>query len=144
MPSEDRHYHTFAQFKDELAMTLGGYVVEKIIFGDISTGPSSDLKQATRLARDMVTRYGMSEKLGARTFGKHEDLIFLGNEIHEQKDYSDKVAEEIDSEVLALINGAQKSAEDIIASKRDKLEKVVEVLLAKETIEQDEIKEILG
>ncbi len=98
MPSEDKHYHTFAQFKDELAMMMGGYVAEKMIYGDdqISTGPSSDLRNATRVARDMVTRYGMSEKLGPRTFGEREEMIFLGREIHEQVDYSDRTAEVID------------------------------------------------
>jgi len=146
MPSEDRHYHTLAQFKDELAMTMGGYVVEKMIFGDdmISTGPSSDLRSATHIAKDMVTRYGMSEKLGPRTFGEREELIFLGREIHEQQDYSDKTAEEIDKEVIDLVNEAKKRAEEIITTKREKLDKLVEVLLVKETVEQEELKEVLG
>ncbi len=98
MPAEDKHYHTLAQFKDELAMAMGGYVAEKMIFGDenVSTGPSSDLKNATQIARNMVTRYGMSEKLGPRTFGNHEELVFLGGRTGEEKDYSDKTAEEID------------------------------------------------
>ena len=146
MPSEDRHYHTLAQFKDELAMTMGGYVVEKLIFGDemLSTGPSSDLKNATRIAKDMVTRYGMSEKLGARTFGEHEELIFLGREIHEQQDYSDKTAEEIDKEISALISEAEKRAKQIIEKNRDKMESLVKTLLEKETIEQEEIAKVLG
>jgi cell division protease FtsH len=144
MPNEDRHYHTLAQFKDELAMTLGGYVVEQTIFGDISTGPASDLRQATHIAKDMVTRYGMSEKLGPRTFGEREELIFLGREIHEQQDYSDKTAEEIDKEVIDLVNEAKKRAEEIITTKREKLDKLVEVLLVKETVEQEELKEVLG
>jgi len=146
MPSEDRHYHTLAQFKDELAMTLGGYVTEKIIFGEdmISTGPSSDLKIATRIAKDMVTRYGMSTKFAPRTFGEHEELIFLGREIHEQQDYSDKTAEEIDKEIEALIKEAENKAREIVQKNRDKLDKMVTVLLEKETIEQDEIKEIMS
>lgn len=146
MPSEDRHYHTLAQFKDELAMMLGGYVVEKLIFGEemISTGPSSDLRMATRLAKDMVTRYGMSDKLGPRTFGEREDLIFLGREIHESKDFSEKTSEEIDKEMERIIAEARKSAQEIVGAKRDKLEDIVKVLLEKETIEQEEIVSILG
>ena len=146
MPSEEKHYHTLAQFKDELAMMLGGYVVEKMIFGDhmVSTGPSNDLKHATRVARDMVTRYGMSELLGPRTFGKHEELIFLGREIHEERDYSEKTAQEIDHAIRTLVGEAEKRARQVVDDHRDKLEKMVTVLLEKETIEQDEIKDILG
>ncbi len=146
MPTEDKHYHTLAQFKDELAMALGGYVVEKMIFGDdnVSTGPSSDLKNATKIARDMVTRYGMSTTLGPRTFGEHEELVFLGREIHETRDYSDKTAEIIDQEIRSLIAEAEKVAKKTIESNRDKLEKMVQALLEKETLEQDQIAEILG
>jgi cell division protease FtsH len=145
MPSEDKHYHTLAEFKDELAMTLGGYAVEKMIFGDemISTGPSADLRQATKIARDMVVRYGMSA-LGPRTFGEHEEMIFLGREIHEQQDYSDKTAESIDREVSALIMDGLKRAKEILLERKDKLEIMVARLMEKETIEQDEIKEIMG
>ena len=127
-------------------MTLGGYVVEKMIFGDdmISTGPSSDLRSATHLARDMVTRYGMSDKLGPRTFGKHDELIFLGREIHEERDYSDKTAEEIDKEIYILIAEAEKRAREVIEKNKEKLEAMVKVLLEKETVEQDEIAKVLG
>jgi cell division protease FtsH len=145
MPSEDKHYHTLAEFNDELAMSLGGYAVEKMIFGDesISTGPSNDLLNATKMARDMVMRYGMS-KLGPRTFGAHEELIFLGREIHEQQDYSDTTAEAIDREVSAIIGQALKKAEEVLQANREKLEKMVAYLMEKETIEQDTIKEIMG
>jgi len=146
MPSEDKHYHTRAQFKDELAMTLGGYVVEKMIFGEdqISTGPSSDLRAATRMARDMVMRYGMSDKLGARTYGEHDELIFLGREIHEERDYSDKTAEEIDKEILAIVEEAKKRATETIKQNQVKLEKMVALLLEKETIEEDDIKAVMS
>ncbi len=145
MPTEDKHYHTLAQFKDELAMTMGGYVVEKMIFGDdqISTGPSSDLANATRIARDMVMRYGMSDKMGARTFGTHDEMIFLGREIHEERDYSDKTAEIIDNEIHSLITEAEKRAREVVGANKEKMEKMVAVLLEKETIEQEEIVEIL-
>lgn len=146
MPTEDKHYHTLAQFKDQLAMMLGGYVTEKMIYGpeNISTGPSSDLRQATRLARDMVARYGMSDKLGARTFGEREEMIFLGREIHEQQDYSDRTADVIDSEMLILINEALKRAENIISVNRAKMDALVEKLLEKETVEQEVLEEVLG
>jgi len=146
MPSEDKRYQTLAQFKDELAMALGGYVAEKMIFGEmmISTGPSNDLKNATRLARDMVTRFGMSDKLGPRTFGEHEELVFLGREIHEERDYSDKTAEEIDKEIHSLIAEAAKRAEVALTENRQSLEKMVEVLMKEETIEQEKIEEIMG
>jgi cell division protease FtsH len=144
MPTEDKHYHTLAEFKDELAMALGGYAAEKMIFGEneISTGPSSDLRMVTKTARDMVTRYGMSP-LGPRTFGEREEMIFLGREIHEERDYSDKTAERIDEEVSALIAEALKQARTILADKKDKLELMVARLMEKETIEQEEIKAIM-
>src|SRR3989339_590151 len=146
MPSEDKHYHTLAQFKDELAMMMGGYVAEKMIYGEneISTGPSSDLRNATSTARAMVTAYGMSDKLGPRTFGKSDDMIFLGREIHEQVDYSDKTAEVIDSEVLRLVNEARERAEKLLTEKRPEMEKLVVVLMEKETVEQEEIVAVLG
>jgi len=145
MPEKDKNYKTLLEFKDELAMTLGGYVAEKMMFGDdhISTGPSSDLRQATAMARAMIMSYGMSEKLGPRTFGKREDMVFLGREIHEERDYSDKIAEEIDGEIKKLIEEAKDRATEILDKNKDKMKKMVEVLLKKEVIEQAEIKEIL-
>jgi len=146
MPETDKRYKKLVEFKDDLAMTLGGYVIEKMIYGDenISTGPSSDLEKATQTARNMITRYGMSDKLGARTFGKREDTVFLGSEIHEQRNYSDNTADVIDQEILGLINEALGLAKKTLEDNREKMEKMVEVLLEKETLEQAEIKEILG
>jgi len=146
MPTEDKHYHTLAQFKDELAMTLGGFAVEKLIFGDdmISTGPFSDLKNATQIARDMVTRYGMSTKLGPRTFGEHHEMIFLGRDITEERDYSEKTAEMIDSEVSALMAEAGDRAREVIIGHRRQLDDMVKVLMEKETIEQEDMERVLG
>ena len=146
MPTEDRHYHTLSQFKDELAMSLGGYVVEKLIFGEeeISTGPSSDLKNATHIAHDMVVRYGMSQKLGPRTFGDYGENVFLGGRTGEEKDYSEKTAEQIDEEVKHLVVEAEKRAKETVVKYRDKLDEMVKVLLEKETIEQEEIEAIMG
>jgi cell division protease FtsH len=145
MPIEDKHYYTLAQFKDDLAMALGGYVVEKMIFGAdfVSTGPSSDLKSATNLAYNMVTQYGMST-LGPRTFGEHEEVVYLGKEGRDDRDYSDKTAQEIDNEIKRLLSDAEKKAEEVLNSHRPQLEKMVAALMEKETLEEAEIKEIIG
>lgn len=145
MPSEDKRYRTMAEFKDEITMALGGYVVEKMIFGEemLSTGPSADLRMVTKSARDMVMRFGMST-LGARTFGEREEMVFLGREIHEQQDYSDKTAELIDKEISMIIANAMDRAKEILTNNKEKLEAMVARLMEKETIEQDEIKEIMG
>jgi cell division protease FtsH len=146
MPEEDKRYHSRKEFLAELAVALGGYAAETMIYGwnMVSTGPSNDLEQATKLARAMVTRYGMSKKLGPRTYGEHEDLIFLGRDIHEQRDYSDKWAEMIDKEVLSLIDEARDTANKILTDHRQELDKVVSVLKQKETIEQEEFIKIVG
>jgi cell division protease FtsH len=143
VPTEDKSLHSKAYFLDELATLLGGHVSEKINIGDITTGPSNDLERATHMARAMVTRYGMSV-LGPRTFGKKEELIFLGREINEEKDYSENTAQSIDTEVSKFIEEAAKTAERIITEKKDILKKIVEVLLEKETIEKEEYDGILG
>ncbi len=146
MPNEDKHYHTLAQFRDDMAMALGGYVIEKMIYGNdhLSTGPSSDLRNATKLARSMVMSYGMSEELGPRTFGEREEMVFLGREIHEERDYSDKTAEIIDQEIRKLIGDAEMRAREVLTTHRNKVEALVKVLLEKETVEQEEIVAVLG
>ncbi len=146
MPSEDQHYHTLAQFRDDLAMSLGGYVAEKLIFGEdmISTGPSSDLRHATQLARNMITQYGMSTKLGARTFGQNDEMLYLGSQMPEARDYSEKTAEEIDAEVKALLEEAKDRAKEVLVAQREKMEKMVAALMKDETLEQERIEEIMG
>ena len=143
VPTEDKRLHSKAYFIDELATLLGGHVSEKLKFNDVTTGPSSDIERATHMARGMVTRYGMSN-LGPRTFGKKEELVFLGREISEEKDYSERTAEAIDAEVSRFIGEASETAEKILKEKNNILEKIVSRLLEKETIEQDEYNEILG
>lgn len=144
MPLEDKHLHTRSEFIDDLAVLLAGHTVEKEIFGEVTTGASNDLKQATRLARNLVTEFGMSEKLEPRTFGEKEELIFLGREIHEQRDYSEKTAEIIDQEINHLISNAIKTAREIIKKKKEALEKIVKLLLEKETIEREEFESIFA
>lgn len=142
-PEKDRRLHSKNYFLSELAVLLGGYVSEEIFFGDVTTGASNDLEQATAMARNLVTRFGMSE-LGPRTFGHKEELVFLGREISEEKNYSEKTAEDIDKQVTKFIAEAHDTAEKIIREKREILEKIVSVLIEKEVIEQDEFNELVG
>ncbi len=146
MPESDVRYRTLSKFEDELSMIMGGYVAERVVYGDdeLSTGPSSDLKKATALATDMVMRYGMSEKLGPRQYGEKEDLIFLAQEIHDKKNYSEKTAELIDGEIDRILAKAQKRAADMISEHRRQMDDLVKVLLEKETVEQDEFMETMG
>src|SRR3989344_5445451 len=144
LPSEDKYFHSRAEFIDELAVLLAGYATEKIIFGDVTTGASNDLQRATRLARSIVTRYGMSEKLGPRTYGKREELIFLGREVAEEKDYSEHTAEMIDAEISDFIEHAFKTASKVIHESRATMEKIVAILLEKETIEKEEFETLMA
>jgi cell division protease FtsH len=142
-PLEDKRIYSKAYFIDELAVLLGGYVSEKIVFGDVTTGASNDLERATDISRKLVTRYGMSE-LGPRTFGRKEELIFLGKEISEEKNYSEATAENIDKEVSRFISDAYSTAEKIIQNKKEILDKIAKTLLEKETIEQEEFNVLVG
>lgn len=143
LPTEDRHLHTKTEFIEEIAVLLGGYLTEREWFKDVTTGATSDLRRATAVARRLVTDYGMSEKLGPRTFGEKEEMIFLGREIHEQRDYSEKIAEAIDLEVSGFINQGIALAEGIISKHRTALETVAKKLLETETIEKEEFEEMM-
>ena len=144
LPTEDRYLVTKNQFTDMLATSLGGRVAEELTFNTITTGASNDLEHATNLARQMVTRYGMSKRLGPRTFGKKEELIFLGREISEQRDYSDKIAEEIDDEVHNLIQTAYSTATELLNTHRTKLMQIAKYLIANETVEGKALAELFG
>jgi cell division protease FtsH len=143
LPSEDRYLWSRSQFNDRLAVSLGGRVAEEITFGEITTGAQNDLEQATKLARKMVTEYGMSEKLGPRTFGQKQELVFLGREISEQRDYSDKVAQEIDEEVHNIIQRAYATTKKILTANKAKLKQLAEELIARETLDETELDKIL-
>ncbi len=142
-PEKDKTLRSHSYFIDELAVLLGGHTAERLVFGDVTTGPSNDLERATHMARAMVTRYGMSD-LGARTFGKKEEVVFLGREFNEERDYSDRTADEIDRKVSQYIKEAQERAEKILTEKRDILDKIAETLLEKEIIEKDEFDAIVS
>jgi len=144
LPEEDRHLWTKNQFVDMLASAMGGRVAEEVVFDEMTTGASNDLEQATNIARTMVTRYGMSQKLGPRTFGKREELVFLGREISEQRDYSDRVAETIDEEVHGLVEGAYQTAKKLLTEHKESLTRLAKYLITNETVEGGELNELLG
>jgi len=144
VPIEDRYFHSKTDFIDEIAVLLAGHLIEKEVFGEVTTGATSDLRRATSVARSLITDYGMSDVLGPRTFGQKEELIFLGREIHEQRDYSEKIAEQIDQEISVFINQAADKAKDVLLKQREKLEKVVVALLSKETLEKEEFESLVG
>jgi len=142
LPTEDHYLWTKSQFNDRLAVSLGGHAAEEIAFGEVSTGAQNDLEQATKLARKMVTEYGMSEKLGPRTFGQKQELVFLGREISEQRDYGEKVAQDIDEEVHNIIQHAYNTAKKILTEKKAKLKQIAEQLIAHETLEEPELNKL--
>jgi cell division protease FtsH len=139
LPTEDHHLWTKSQFNDRLAVSLGGRAAEEIAFGDVTTGAQNDLEETTKLARKMVTEYGMSEKLGPRTFGQRQELVFLGREISEQRDYSDKIAQQIDEEVHNIIERAYNTAKRILTENKAKLKQLADELIAREILEQGEL-----
>ena len=138
LPLEEQHLKTKSQFLADIAVALGGHAAEKMVFNDITTGASNDLVVASETARQLVTRYGMSEKLGPMTFGKTQELIFLGREISTEKNYSEEVAEQIDEEVKGFIDRSYRVAEKILSLYRPALDKVAKALIERETLEQDD------
>ena len=144
LPEEDRNLWTKNQFEDMLAAALGGRVAEELVFDEITTGASNDLEQVTRIAKTMVTRYGMSKKLGLRTFGQREELVFLGREISEQRDYSDSVAETIDAELHSFIDKAYQTAKQVLTSHKAKLSQLADYLINNETLEGDVLNELFS
>ena len=145
IPDEDRKMHSKREFIDDLAMTLGGYVAEQEIFGDLTTGASNDLQKATALARELVTQFGMSSTLGPRTYGDREDGGYImGRQAQEHRDYSEKIAEQIDTEINAFLQGALATAQRIIKEQRPRMDLVVKELLEKETIEKESFEALIG
>lgn len=144
LPVEDKHLKSRKEFIDELAVLLGGYEAEKLVFQDITTGASNDLKKASEIARSLVKEYGMSATFGPVTFGEKEELMFLRKETAEYKNYSDQVAAQIDKEVNLLLLNAGKTAKTILSKKRKTLEKIARVLIEKETIEREEFERLVG
>jgi cell division protease FtsH len=144
LPEEDRHIYTKSYLEKQLTMMLGGHVAEELVFGEMSTGPSDDIDKLTRTTRAMVTRYGMSEELGTRTFGLKEELVFLGREISERRDYSEKVAAEIDEAVRRIIDKAHERARKLISENLPKLHQLAQKLLEVETLEGSALIGLMG
>lgn len=146
LPTEDRHLYSIAQLRDTMTTYLGGRAAEEIMFGnaEVTTGASSDLEQVSALVRRMVKEYGMSEKMGLRTFGRKDELVFLGRMVDEQKDYGDKVADEIDEEIKRLIDNAYAEAKDILTKNKEKLVQIAERLVAEETLEGEALEAVFN
>jgi cell division protease FtsH len=144
LPEDDRYLMQRSKFEDELAGLLGGRAAEELVFSDITTGAANDLERATRLARKMVTEYGMSDKLGPLTFGHKEELVFLGREIGEQRNYSEEVAQAIDEEVRRFITQAHETALRILRENKDKLVGLARQLIEMETLEGPDLEAMLA
>jgi cell division protease FtsH len=144
LPIEEIHLKKRSQFMADIAVALGGYVAEKSVFGEMTTGASNDLQQATKMARALVTQFGMSEELGPQTFGESHELIFLGKELGAEKNYSEAVAAKIDEEVRRFIDQAHKTAQKVIGSRKKVLDAIAKALIEKETLEQEEFDKIIG
>jgi len=136
LPLEEKHLHSRSEFIDELAVLLGGYTAEKIVFGELTTGASNDLQKVSELARSLVTEYGMSEKIGPRAFGGKEEMVFLGGGITNKKDYSEETAKQIDDEITKFIDNAHHLAIKTLTENRKKLDQIAKELIEKETIER--------
>jgi cell division protease FtsH len=144
LPDEDRHLSSVADYKDDLAVMLGGRMAEGAIFGDITNGASNDLQKASQLARHMIMDNGMSSKLTNRVFGSQSDNVFLGRDFGSNKDYSEDVAKTIDDEVAELIDEAAVRAAKVIADNRDKVEKIAAKLIKDEVIDRDDFNNLIG
>ena len=143
LPKEDRYYATRSEMLDELKVLLGGRVAEALVLKEISSGASNDLQRATALARQMICEYGMSEKIGPVTFGHRQDQVFLGRDIARDKDYSEEVAAEIDKEVRSFLDDAYAATEKLLNENMDKLHLIAEALIERETLEKEEIADIV-
>ncbi len=142
LPPEDRYYMTKSQFKASIASALGGHAAEHVVFGEISTGAENDIEKATNIARKMVKEYGMSERLGTVALGHKEELVFLGREIGEQKNYSEKTAEAIDEEIRVLIDEGYQRAVTIMHDHRDVLDRIAKALIQYETLDGDNLERV--
>jgi cell division protease FtsH len=141
---EDVMFMARSKFNDDLAMALGGRVAEEMFLDEITTGASSDLERVTKTARSMVTRYGMSERLGPMVYGQKEELVFLGREIGEQRDYSESIAQEIDGEVRRIVSTAYEKARTTLSENSDKLELIAQALLEHETLDRETFERLMA
>ncbi len=143
LPTEDKFLTSRAELTDTMAMTLGGRAAEEIIFGEITTGASNDLEKVTETAKQMVMRFGMSERLGPRVFGHDRTQPFLGREFSSEPDYSDEIAREIDDEIRRIVEGAHQTAKDLLTERRNDLDQISGILLERETIDAEQFVALL-
>ncbi len=144
LPAEDKYLISKDELMDQIAGIMGGRVAEEIVFGDVTSGAENDIQKATQMARRMVTQWGMSEKLGTVTMGHKEELVFLGRDLGEQRNYSEEVAAIIDEEIRSIINHGYQTAKGILVARRGKMDAVVERLKVVETLDGKELDEILN
>jgi cell division protease FtsH len=140
----DRVMANRTYFMDNITVALGGRVAEELVFGDVSNGASMDIQQLTQMARSMVTKYGMSETMGPLQFGQQDEMVFLGRELAEQRDYSEEVAEAIDQEVRRIVDTAYTRARTLLGTNMEKLHNVARALLDNETLNMDEFEEVFA
>jgi len=143
MPTEERYMKTSSEFLDDISVLLGGYVAEEVKFKEISTGAANDLKEATNIARALVTKYGMSKKIGPISFGKTEELVFLGKEIATEREYSEETAAKIDKEVTSILKKCYNRTKKSLKKNKDKLERITKELIKKETLEKEEFEKLM-
>ncbi|MDA0353647.1 MAG: ATP-dependent zinc metalloprotease FtsH [Chloroflexi bacterium] len=144
LPDTDRRLQDRSYYEAMMTMMLGGHVAEELIFGEMTTGAHDDIGKVTQVARDMVTQWGMSERLGPRTFGRRQSMVFLGRDISEERDYSERTAQEIDDEVRRVIDEAHERCRTVLALHRDKLDVIASALIIDETLEGDRLRTLLG
>lgn len=143
LPIEDRRLHTKSEFLDKIAVMLGGYAADKLVFGELTTGAANDLQKASELARRLVQEYGMSETIGPVSYAAHHEVIFLGRDLFEPRQFSEEVAAKIDKEISKIINDARDRALKVLREKRSKLDQIAKLLMEKETLERDEFEQLV-
>lgn len=144
LPVQEKRLFSKSHFVNELAVSLGGYAAEKLIFKDLTTGAANDIKVATDVARALVTKYGMSEKIGPVAFGGSEEMVFLGKEISSERNYSEEIAKEVDGEVIRFMNDALKNASDVLKKNKNALDAIANQLMEKETIEREDFDKLIS
>jgi cell division protease FtsH len=144
LPTEDRYLTTKRALMDDLAATLGGRAAEELVFHEVTTGAANDLEKVTHTAKQMIMRFGMSEKLGPRVLGRNHDQPFLGREMGNEPDYSDEIAREIDDEIRRVIEEAHDTAHRVLREHTDELHKLSAILIERETIDKDQFERLLA
>jgi cell division protease FtsH len=144
LPREDRYLTTKSALMDQLSMTLGGRAAEELVFQEVTTGAANDLEKVTSTAKQMIMRFGMSEKLGPRVLGRNHDMPFLGREMGNEPDYSEEVAREIDDEIRRVIEEAHDRAHQVLREHMDVLHKLSAILIERETIDKDQFERLLA